>query len=153
MLALKRDALKPTTNVPYMTLTDNVERRKHRRHDLSDFDLPVYAMVETTSKQTVLGKLMDISAGGMRFRTTSRNVTPNSRIEVQLTLPAYAGIRPFVDQLDEQKFSTEWNGQLLVTRVSRLEDGTFDVAGQLLGLNDGERGLLGLYLSTQPIAA
>ncbi|MGC4030439.1 MAG: PilZ domain-containing protein [Tepidisphaeraceae bacterium] len=153
MLALKRDALKPTTNVPYMTLTDNVERRKHRRHDLSDFNLPVYAMVDGPARETVLGKLIDISAGGMRFRTVSRTVATGGRIDVQLTLPAYAGIRPFVDQLDEQKFSTEWQGQLHVTRVVPLEDGTYDVAGQLLGLNDGERGLLGLYLSTQPMAA
>ena len=39
------------------------------------------------------------------------------------------------------------------TALCRQDDGSYEVAGRLLDLTEGERGLLGLYLSTQPLAA
>lgn len=138
--------------VSYMTLTQNVERRQHRRHDLAEQDLPVYATIDGTPADTAMGQLKDISAGGMRFVTRSASVRPNSRLAVQLSLPNYAGIRPFIDRENESAV-TEWAGYLSVTRVIKLPDGGYEIAGRLLDMSEGERGLLGLYLSTQPLAA
>lgn len=138
--------------VSYMTFARNVERRKHRRHDLSDHDLPVYAVIDGSPADTALGKLMDISSGGIRFTTHSNGIRPESRINVHLSLPPFAGIRAFVDKSSEQP-AEQWQGVMSVTRVVRQDDGSFEVAGRLLDLSDGERGLLGLYLSTQPLAA
>ncbi|HEX8325875.1 MAG TPA: PilZ domain-containing protein [Tepidisphaeraceae bacterium] len=144
--------IEETQAVSYMTLTQNVERRQHRRHDLAEQDLPVYAVIDGSPADTALGQLMDISAGGMRFVTKSGAVRPNSRLAVQLSLPNYAGIRPFIDK-DSESPATEWAGYLSVTRVVKLPGGGFEIAGRLLDMSEGERGLLGLYLSTQPLAA
>ena len=145
-------AVETTQEVTYMTLTENVERRKHRRHDLSDQDLSVYAVNDGLPADTALGKLLDLSSGGMKFCTKSNAIRPNSRIAVQFSLPTYAGIRAFVDH-ETEGYTTDWNGFMTVTRVIRQPDGSFEIAGRLMDLSDGERGLLGLYLSTQPLAA
>lgn len=151
MLAARKQ-IETVENVSYMTLTQNVERRKHRRHDLSEHDLPVYAVIDGMPADTARGTLKDISSGGMRFTTQSNGIRPDSRISVQLSLPPFAGIRAFINKSNEQP-ATEWQGTLSVTRVIRQEDGSYEVAGRLLDLSEGERGLLGLYLSTQPLAA
>jgi hypothetical protein len=135
-----------------MTLTRNAERRKHRRHDLSDQDLPVYAVVSGSPADTARGTLLDISSGGIKFATQSSAIHPTSRISVQLTLPSFAGIKPFIGKFDEQP-TTNWQGEMQVTRVDRRDDGSYEIAGRLMEMSDGERGLLGLYLSTQPLAA
>ena len=153
MLAQKRQvAVEQVHETTYMTLTQNVERRKHRRHDLSDQDLPIYAVNDGQPADTALGKLLDISSGGMKFQTRSGAIRPNSRIGVQFSLPSFGGVRAFVDH-ETEGFTTDWTGFMTVTRVIRQSDGSFEVAGQLMDLSDGERGLLGLYLSTQPLAA
>ena len=139
--------------VTYMTLTRNAERRKHRRHDLADQDLPVYLMVDGTPKDTAVGQLVDISAGGVRFTTVCDSISIDCEIDLHLTLPSYAGLRAFVDPMDGESFTTEWAGKLKVTRVVPGEDGRVEVAGRIVGMSEGERGLLGLYLSTQPVAA
>jgi acyl-homoserine lactone acylase PvdQ len=49
--------------------------------------------------------------------------------------------------------SHEWTGWLAVTRVNRIAEGEYDVAGRLMDMEDLNRGMLRLYLSTQPLAA
>ena len=151
MLAVRKQ-IDTVENVPYMTLTQNVERRKHRRHDLSEHDLPVYAVIDGIPADTARGTLQDISSGGMRFTTMSSSIQPNTQIAVQLSLPPFAGIRAFINKSNERP-ATEWQGTMSVTRVIRQDDGSYEIAGRLLDLSEGERGLLGLYLSTQPLAA
>lgn len=152
MSALKQSYNESTTP-SFMTLTRNAERRKHRRHDLAEQELPVYAVINGTPADAAMGRLLDLSSGGMKFETRSMAIQPNAKINVQLTLPAYAGLKPFVDQFDGERFATEWTGVLSVTRIEKQADGSITVAGRLLDMSEGERGLLGLYLSTQPLAA
>ena len=47
----------------------------------------------------------------------------------------------------------EWVGWVAVTRVNKVNEREFDVAGRLVDMDDMDRGMLGLYLSTQPLAA
>ncbi len=42
---------------------------------------------------------------------------------------------------------------MTINRVQKMEDGEYDVAGRLVDMEDIDRGMLGLYLSTQPLAA
>jgi hypothetical protein len=42
---------------------------------------------------------------------------------------------------------------MAVCRVRDTGDGEVEVAGRLLDMEEIDRGMLGLYLSTQPIAA
>ncbi|HLL87879.1 MAG TPA: PilZ domain-containing protein, partial [Tepidisphaeraceae bacterium] len=101
------------------------------------------------------GRLVDLSAGGVRIRTEGANaVKPDSQIRVRLSLPDYAGICPFVDTTSpEPKPKREWIGWMTVNRVIKTSDGKTDVAGRLVDMEDMDRGMLGLYLSTQPLAA
>lgn len=152
MLAARKINSSVSHEVPYMTLSRNAERRKHRRHDLADQELPVYAVINGTPADTARGTLMDLSSGGIKFVTQSNAIRPMSRISLHLSLPSFAGIKPFIGKFDEQP-TTEWQGEMQVTRVDRREDGSYEIAGRLMDLSEGERGLLGLYLSTQPLAA
>ncbi len=100
------------------------------------------------------GRIVDISAGGVRVRTAQPNVKTDHQIRVRLELPSYAGICPFVDtrggQLQPRK---DWVGWMTVARVSEVGNKQYDVAGQLVDMEEIDRGMLGLYLSTQPLAA
>ena len=46
----------------------------------------------------------------------------------------------------------EWVGWMAVARVNNVPGGT-EVAGRLVDMDEMDRSMLGLYLSTQPIAA
>ena len=100
-----------------------------------------------------LGFLMDLSAGGARIRTDQANIKPDSQIRVRLELPEYAGISPFIDNSEGLKPKREWVGWMAVTRVAPVDDRRVDVAGRLVDMDEIDRGMLGLYLSTQPLAA
>jgi hypothetical protein len=102
-----------------------------------------------------LGRLVDISAGGMRLRTRGgQNVRADQQIRVRLELPNFAGISPFVGRstggLEPRR---EWVGWMAVSRVSHGEKGETEVAGRLVDMDEMDRGMLSLYLSTQPLAA
>ena len=47
----------------------------------------------------------------------------------------------------------EWVGWMTVSRVAKINDQTADVCGRLVDMDEMDRGMLGLYLSTQPLAA
>jgi hypothetical protein len=73
---------------------------------------------------------------------------------VRLEMPSYAGICPFVETNNQNlKPKNEWIGWMAVGRVSKIGESEFDVAGRLIDMDEMDRGMLGLYLSTQPLAA
>ena len=133
------------------------DRREHRRHDLEQQHLTIDRWDGHRRGGTVFGEIVDISAGGVRIRTTERNLRPDHQIRVRLELPAYAGICPFIDtttgRIPEPKH--EWVGWMAVCRVTPVDESgdEFEVAGRLLDMEDIDRGMLGLYLSAQPLAA
>ena len=131
------------------------ERREHRRHDLEHQGITVERWDSARRGGAVLGQIVDLSAGGVRIRTTERNLRPDSQIRVRLELPAYAGICPFIDTTTgrDPQPKSEWVGWMAVCRVRPVGGGEVEVAGRLLDMEEIDRGMLGLYLSTQPLAA
>jgi hypothetical protein len=137
-----------------VTKKSGAERREHRRHDLETQDIPVARWDGGRRSGKDFGKLLDLSAGGVRIRTSQENVQPDNQIRVRLELPAYAGISPFIDSQEKSLTpKNEWVGWMTVARVSKINKGEYDVAGRLVDMDEIDRGMLGLYLSTQPLAA
>ena len=130
------------------------EQREHRRYDLGGQTLSVNRWDANRRATAPLGYLMDLSAGGVRVRTDQPNIKADSQIRVRLELPSYAGICPFIDaSTGKFQAKTEWIGWLAVSRVKKVDGKNFDVSGRLVDMDDMDRGMLGLYLSTQPLAA
>jgi hypothetical protein len=130
------------------------ERRNHRRHDLEMQDIGMQRWDGNKKAGETLGRIVDISAGGVRVRTSQENLKTDHQIRVRLELPSYAGICPFVDtQSGQMKPRKDWVGWMTVARVQKIGEKQFDVAGQLVDMEEIDRGMLGLYLSTQPLAA
>ena len=129
------------------------DRREHRRHDLEQQCIAVERWDGRRGAE-VMGRIIDISAGGVRIRTTQRGLRADHQVRVRLELPAYAGISPFVDTAaGTPEPKQEWVGWMAVCRVHETADGEIEVAGRLLDMEEMDRGMLGLYLSTQPLAA
>jgi hypothetical protein len=130
------------------------EKRENRRFDLGGQTLMINRWDTAKRATQPLGYLMDLSASGVRVRTENGNIKADSQIRVRLELPSYAGICPFVEtESGNPKPKTEWVGWLAVSRVKKVEGQGFDVAGRLVDMDEMDRGMLGLYLSTQPLAA
>lgn len=141
---------------PMMKLTEDTvdERRQHRRHDLEAHQIQVDRWDGTRRSGKPLGRLVDLSAGGLRVRANQANVRPDQQIRVRIELPAYAGISPFIDTRDgHPNARQEWVGWMTVARVQKVNDEECEIAGRLVDMEDIDRGMLGLYLSTQPLAA
>lgn len=131
-----------------------IERRRSRRHDLEQQSLEIDRWDSQKDSATKLGQLVDLSSGGVRIRTNQANLHPDQQIRVRLELPTYAGISPFLDTSGQTlRPKNEWVGWMAVTRVQQRRTGEFDVAGRLMDMEDLNRGMLSLYLSTQPMAA
>lgn len=129
------------------------EQRVHRRYDLGGQTLMVNRWDGARRSTQPLGYLVDLSAGGARIRTEQTNIKPDSQIRVRLELPSYAGICPFIETTTgTPQPKNEWVGWLAVTRVTKV-DGKSEVAGRLVDMEEMDRGMLSLYLSTQPLAA
>lgn len=129
-----------------------VERRKHRRHDMDPHNVVVERWDARKHRAVEFGRLMDLSSGGARIRTRMA-VKPEQQIRLRLRLPVYAGISPFLDTSGETlKPKNEWTGWMAVARVRQIKDGEYEVGGRLIDMEDLDRGMLGLYLSTQPLA-
>jgi hypothetical protein len=130
------------------------ERRNFRRHDLEMQAIGMQRWDGNRQAGETLGQIVDLSAGGVRVRTSQENLKADHQIRVRLELPTYAGICPFVDtqsgQLQPRK---DWVGWMTVARVQKIGEKQYDVAGQLVDMEEIDRGMLGLYLSTQPLAA
>ena len=130
------------------------ERREFRRHDLETQDIVVDRWDGGRRTGKNFGKIVDLSAGGLRIRTSQENVKPDSQVRVRLELPAYAGISPFIKSQEKGLApKNEWVGWMTVSRVAKISKDEYDVAGRLVDMDEIDRGMLGLYLSTQPLAA
>lgn len=132
------------------------ERRQFRRHDLEQSGITVERWDGARQQGQPMGKLVDLSAGGVRVRVSDSNtsIKPDGQIRVKLSLPDYAGICPFVDtSSSDPQPKREWVGWMTVARVAKINDRTTDVCGRLVDMDEMDRGMLGLYLSTQPLAA
>lgn len=131
------------------------ERREYRRHDFEEHGIAVERWDGARREGKTFGRIVDLSAGGVRIRTEQADVRPDNQIRVRLELPVYAGISPFVTtEGDHLKPTREWVGWMAVSRVIPLDGGKrFDIAGRLVDMDETARGMLGLYLSTQPLAA
>ncbi len=129
------------------------ERRSHRRHDLEQQGISIERFNSGRRKE-VLGQIVDLSPGGVRIRTKDAGVRADQQIRVRIELPTYAGIHPFVDvATGEPQPTREWVGWMAVSRVQRIGPNTYELGGRLVDMEEIDRGMLGLYLSTQPIAA
>lgn len=130
------------------------ERRQFRRHDLEPQGISVERVDAVRRVREKLGQIVDISAGGVRIRTSDAKLRADHQVRVRLELPAYAGICPFVDTAaEEPQPKREWTGWLSISRVLPINGDCYDVAGRLVDMEEMDRGMLGLYLSTQPLAA
>ena len=131
----------------------SVERRAHRRHDLHQQAIPVERWDVRSKAGVVVGQIVDMSSGGMRIRTQTP-VRADQQIRLRLKLPSYAGISPFIDtSTGAAKAKNEWIGWMAVCRVNKVDDKTYELGGRIIEMDDLDRGMLGLYLSTQPLAA
>jgi hypothetical protein len=130
------------------------ERRQHRRYDMEMQSIQIDRWDGAEKSAATLGTLLDLSAGGMRIRTGQKNIQPDHQIRVRVQLPAATGICPFVDTTSSRpQPKREWVGWMNVVRVNQVTDRTWEVAGPLLDMEEMDRGMLGLYLSTQAMAA
>jgi hypothetical protein len=132
----------------------NSERREHRRADLEQQGLEVERWDGNRRSGKPFGQIVDISAGGVRIRTEQKNVRADNQIRLRLALPEYAGISPFIDNSGSSlEPKREWIGWLAVSRVQKIDENRSEIAGRLVDMEEIDRGMLGLYLSTQPLAA
>jgi hypothetical protein len=139
---------------PSTSTKSGSERREHRRHDMETQDIPVDRWDGGRRSGKNFGRIVDLSAGGLRIRTNQENLKPDNQIRVRLELPAYAGISPFINSHEKGLApKNEWVGWMTVARVSKIGKDEYDVAGRLADMDEIDRGMLGLYLSTQPLAA
>jgi hypothetical protein len=130
------------------------DRRQHRRHDMEQAGIPVDRWDGSRRASKSFGQIVDLSAGGVRIRTQAKDVRADAQIRLRLELPEYAGISPFIAQNNSSLEPTrEWIGWMTVARVAKAEDGNVEVCGRLVDMDEMDRGMLSLYLSTQPLAA
>ncbi len=129
------------------------ERRTHRRHDLESLSVAIDRWDPARESGKKLGRIVDLSAGGVKIRAKAGEVKIDSQIRVRMELPTFAGISPFVDTTGAQiQPKREWVGWLSVTRLQPIGR-EVEISGRLVDMEDMDRGMLGLYLSTQPLAA
>jgi hypothetical protein len=130
-----------------------VDRRKHRRHPLEWQNVAVERWDGPAKGGRHFGWIVDLSAGGIRIRTDCADIKVGTQIRIRLRLPVYAGITPFVSADGSGEGTNEWCGWMTITRVAKQDDNQWHVAGRLVDMRDIDRGMLGLYLSAQPLAA
>jgi hypothetical protein len=144
----------PSSATATATAAGSRERRQHRRHDMAQQEIAVDRWDNKRRVGQAFGQIVDLSAGGVRIRTADAGIRPDGQIRLRIELPDYAGISPFIDSSAGQlQPKREWIGWMAVTRVTRIDSGRVDIAGQLIDMDEIDRGMLGLYLSTQPLAA
>ena len=138
----------------YWAERDEDQQPLRFRQYLEQQNLPIDRWDGSRRIGKVFGKIIDISSSGVRIRTEQKDIRPDHQIRVRLELPEYAGISPFIDNSnDGLKPKREWVGWMAVTRVTPVDNKQMEVAGRLVDMDEMDRGMLGLYLSTQPLAA
>jgi hypothetical protein len=144
----------PTAKFKIAVDSEGAERREFRRHDLEQQSITIDRWDGARRSGKTFGQIVDLSAGGVRIRTEQTQIRPDQQVRVRIELPVYAGISPFVDANDKQLApKREWVGWMAVARVNKVDDKRVEVAGRLVDMDEMDRGMLGLYLSTQPLAA
>src|SRR4051812_30423818 len=83
------------------TIKIGADRRVHRRHDMEQQGIAVDRWDGTRRAGKSFGQIVDISAGGVRIRTTSKDVRADAQIRLRLELPEYAGISPFINHNEQ----------------------------------------------------
>ena len=72
------------------------------------------------------GRIVDLSASGVRIRTSQENVKSDHQIRIRLELPAFAGISPFIHAREKALTpKNEWVGWMTV------ESGRQDQQGRI----------------------
>jgi hypothetical protein len=130
-----------------------VDRRKHRRTDLELSSVAVERWDGPKLGGRPFGTLVDLSAGGLRIRTTQRDLRVGAQLRIRLRLPVYAGISPFVTDDGNGAPCNEWCGWMTLVRVIKTSESEFEIGGRLVDMRDIDRAMLSLYLSAQPLAA
>ena len=154
MTTLHQFKSKQTAKFDVAVEPNGAERREHRRHDLEQQEITIDRWDGARRGGETFGRIVDLSAGGVRIRTDNTTVRPDQQVRVRIELPAYAGICPFIDASQKQlQPKREWVGWMAVARVQKVDERNIDVAGRLVDMDDIDRSMLGLYLSTQPLAA
>jgi hypothetical protein len=146
----------PKGQAKFQVVTEptGAERREFRRHDMEQQGITIDRWDGSRRTGKALGQIVDLSAGGVRIRSEQTDVRADQQVRVRIELPAYAGISPFIDKSQKSAApKREWVGWMAVARVNKVDDKTVDVAGRLVDMDEMDRGMLGLYLSTQPLAA
>lgn len=130
------------------------ERREFRRHELTETLVIVERFDPITQQVSPVGEIVDLSAGGVLVRTGDPTIAPGQLLSIRLRLPSHAGIAPFVRPAGEELApACEWVGTFSAMRRVERPDGIFEIGGRLTGMDAVTRGMLGLYLSIQPVAA
>ena len=142
-----------TSSMSVFGESPKVDRRRHRRHDYEFTHVMVERWDGPAKEGRPFGEMIDLSAGGIRIRTTTSDLRMGAQIRIRLRLPAYAGICPFVAADGTGKGSNEWCGWMTITRLQKVDDNNYDIAGRLVDMREIDRGMLTLYLSAQPLAA
>ena len=156
MTTLHQQAHRPekTAKFNVSVEAEGAERRQFRRHDMEQQGIAIDRWDGARRIGQQFGQIVDLSAGGVRIRTEQTNIRPDQQVRVRIELPVYAGICPFVEAAEnELQPKREWIGWMAVARVNKVDEKRVDVAGRLVDMDDMDRGMLGLYLSTQPLAA
>jgi hypothetical protein len=145
---------KPKAKFKIAVESDGADRREHRRHDLEQQGLALDRWDGSRREGKRFGQIVDLSAGGVRIRSEQASVRTDQQVRVRIELPDYAGICPFIDASSNKlQPKREWVGWMAVARVSPVDEKQVDIAGRLVDMDEMDRGMLGLYLSTQPLAA
>jgi len=131
----------------------NAERRIHRRCEIEESSILVERFeANTIGKGRPLGHLVNLSAGGLCIRTAENNLKIGTQIRIRMVLPSYAGIMPFVAQDGTCRGTNEWAGWMTIVRVTKV-NGATEIGGRMVDMREIDRGMLGLSLSAQPLAA
>src|SRR5512146_2234420 len=103
---------------------EGMERREHRRHDLEQQSIMVQRWDGARRIGRAFGTIVDLSAGGVRIRTSQRDIRPDNQIRVRLELPSYAGICPFIEHTAAGGVAPkrDWVGWMTVSRVEQTAD-------------------------------
>ena len=144
-------ALETIGGNPYRIWSD---RRAYRRYDIEPWDIRLHHLDgPEDGVGMVLGHLVDLSAGGLRFHTTQANLQLAQQIRVRLELPS-SGVSPFVDvSQGHARGKRHWTGSMEIARIRPRTDGSFEIGGRLIDMNEIDRGMLGLYLSSRTLLA
>src|SRR5918993_1453163 len=101
------------------------ERREHRRHVFEEQGTTFDRWAGARREGKTFGRIVDLSAGGVRIRTEQTDVKPDNQIRVRIELPAYAGIAPFIDTTKKGMASKrEWIGWMAVARGNKVDGKT-----------------------------